>query len=1115
MIYFLYGDCGSGKSTHIINEIKNDCKNGKKALLIVPEQQSVVAEEMLAKALPASAQLHYEVLNFTRLTNRIFRDYGGLKYNYVTKSAKNLIMYRAICECRDMLSGCTIEKGHEKSYVNIYTQAISELKAYATSFQDFEKLIDELKDNPTKTNEQLRNKLNNIYLVWSVYERILKGSFSKDDEPLEGEKNTSSKKRNDPLDDTMHLCEKLKALLLEDKSFFKGKNVYIDSFYSFTRSQLNIINEIVLGAENVTFSFDCPENITSGVTQYAKIAESHKEIKRICGRVGKPEIKIFDTDYTHKDNPDLLHLYKNIWNLSASVPKIKCNGKVKLAKLSDEFEECEFIASQIREKIEQGCHFSDIAIIGRNVSSYRGILDFTLDKYNIPHFFSAPTDLMSKPVIKMIFSALSAITSYKQDDIMSYIKCGYVGLEPDIESELEAYVYRWGLHGKRCWSDVNRDDYWGSNPDGYKKKFTTEQKDRLAQIIEARNTVTNRLAILEKAFKNNASLEECAKAIVTFLNEHGVYEKLEDEKKKSKRKEALEIVQVWKSLLSALDTLVDVCGDVKVNPLTFATLLQYAFIDADVGTIPTAIDTVLIADASTVRTNPRRFVFMVGVNESVFPANVADNSFFNDNEKEVLENHNIFLAEKLDTRVDDEFMFFRQGIAIAQEALTISCISVSISGDKRSPSIGYSRVNELFEGIKEITSIDFDILSKIYTEKIAMELVGQTKDNLQEAIRNELNIEDRITGFSNNTLTVSPSTAKKFLNAGSLMLTQSAIEKFKDCHLSYYCNEILKIRSNKKFLFQSKDVGDMFHAIFEKMLTKLKKLGKEKVSEMSTDEIDALVQDLADNYIKDICSGTKMTQRLNHLFERMRANLLVIVNHLVDEFLHSDFEAKYFELSFNGNGKNTPLPIKDLMLADGTPVILHGVADRVDVYRKDRITYVRIIDYKTGKKEFEMSKFKDSTQLQLFIYLFALWKLDNCEFKNDLLGGTDKILPAGAYYLPLNIGKLKVSKDLSSVSDDIEKKEFINHVLPSGLILDNSIVRLAQDSSPERKFSPASESSYVDEATFEEMYNDMKNQVSSIGTTMMSGDASTRLGEELFSPCDYCEMKPFCRKEQK
>ncbi len=1096
MINFLFGDCGSGKSTYIINEIKKDCENGKKVFLIVPEQQGVISEEALAESLSSSYQLQYEVLNFTRLANKVFRKHGGLKYNYVTKSAKSLIMYRAICECRESLADCSIEPGHEKSYVNIYSQAISELKAYGTSHEELGKKIEGINSSDKETSKQLKNKLNNVYVVWSSYEKILKESFS-----------------NDPLDDSIELVRKLKELREKGKNYFKGRNVYIDSFYSFTQSQLNIIKEIVLGADNVTFAFDCPAETPIGATQYAKIVESYKKIEELCRKVGTPEKKSFEDDYTHKDNPDLLHLYKNIWNFNAE--KKKCGGNVVLAKCNDEFEECELVATKIREKIEKGASFSDIAVIARNPSSYRGILDYTLDKYNIPHFFSAPSDLLGKPVVKMIFTALSAITSYKQDDIMSYIKCGYVGLEPDVEADLEAYVYRWGLQGRKCWTGLDRDDYWCANPDGYKIEFSEEQGERLKRIIKARNCVTDKLSILEEVFKKKSTIRECAEAVYNFLEAHNTLEKLEEEKKNSKRKLALEIVQVWKSLLSALDTLVDVCGDISVNPLTFSSLLQYAFIDADIGTIPTAVDTVLIADASTVRTKNHKHVFVIGVNEGVFPATVSDSSFFNDTEKTTLETHEIYLAEKTDTRVDDELMFFRQGISIASETIMISCLTASIDGDKRAPSIAYSRVNDLFSNVLEIVpSVELDVLSKIYTEETASGLLGQADNELREAILRELKLNKAMSGFTNDKLSVDEKTVKRLIG-NKLKLTQSAIEKFQNCHFSYYCSKFLKIRSNKRFYFDSSKIGDMFHAIFEITLTKLQQKGKKNVAKMSNEKLDKLVKKIANDYIDAICSGIVKTQKTSHLFERMRVNLLVIVRHLVEEFLHSDFEAKFFELSFDGNGIDSPTPMK-LELNDGTPVILHGVADRIDVYRNDKTTYVRIVDYKTGKKEFSMSKFEEGTQLQLFIYLFALCELKDCKFKETLLDGREELMPAGAYYLPLNIGKITEKKDLSSVSDDVEKADFLSLVKPSGRVLDNSEIRLAQDSSVEKKFSPESKDSYISEDTFEEMRMEMKRIISSIGTTMLSGDASVSDDYNDFSsPCKYCEMKPFCRRRQK
>ena len=66
----------------------------------------------------------------------------------------------------------------------------------------------------------------------------------------------------------------------------------------------------------------------------------------------------------------------------------------------------------------------------------------------------------------------------------------------------------------------------------------------------------------------------------------------------------------------------------------------------------------------------------------------------------------------------------------------------------------------------------------------------------------------------------------------------------------------------------------------------------------------------------------------------------------------------------------TLAPIK-LKLADGSLVSLTGIIDRVNVLKKDGEVYVRVVDYKTGAKEFSVSDAKEGLNLQLLIYLFT------------------------------------------------------------------------------------------------------------------------------------------------
>ena len=227
MITLLLGPYGHGKSTHILSSIKNDYEEGVRSFLIVPEQETLSTERQLAEVLPPRAQLYTEATNLTRLADSVFRKTGGLKYNYVTKGGQNLIMYRTICELRDLLQQYKIPKGHEKACIGLFLQAIGELKSYGVEISQLECAADKVE------NESFKARLKDIIVIWALYDKLLKEMY------------------DDPYDDLMMLEKKL-----GECPYFEKTNVYIDSFYGFTKNQLSVIKRIIDGAENVTIALD-------------------------------------------------------------------------------------------------------------------------------------------------------------------------------------------------------------------------------------------------------------------------------------------------------------------------------------------------------------------------------------------------------------------------------------------------------------------------------------------------------------------------------------------------------------------------------------------------------------------------------------------------------------------------------------------------------------------------------------------------------------------------------------------------------------------------------------------------------------------------------------------
>ena len=1087
MVQILFGDYGTGKSTYMLDKIKADYQNKVRSFLIAPEQETVIKERQIASLLPSGAQLYCEASNFTRLANSVFREVGGLKDNYISKSGKNLIMYRAICECRTKLKGYKIAEGHEKGSIKLFMEAIGEFKSYCVSIEMLETAISML------DNESLKTRLLDIITVWASYERILKERFS------------------DPYDRISLL-----AAAVSKSDFFKGANLYFDSFYGFTLSQFEFLEAAVSSAENVTFAFDCPKDANENTIQFAKIAKTAKSIISLCKKLNKPcEIKEFSNDYKHKTE-DLKILCKNLWDFSKE--GYTSSGNITLAKCGDEFEECEYVSSQICKLVRQGYKYSEIAIIARNIDTYRGILDYTLKKYEIPHYMSSSSDWLTKPIVKMIFSALSFISSCRGSDLISYAKCGYTSVSQEALDDFEGYITKWQITGKK----FKNDDYWTANPDGFVENKTEKQEKMLERIIITRDALLDSIMPLERTFFGAPTVKEAARAIFEFLKKNNILNKLEEERKTAEKSDAYIISQAWSAILSTLDTLYDICGDTHVDANTFSTLLHLAFLDARVGTIPTGEDNVLIADASLVRSEGIKHVFILGANEGVFPANVSGGSVFTDSDKIALETVSINLSEKSDIRADDELMFFKNSIAAASHGVTVSTLTTGIDGSIGQESLGFKRILELFSDIKPIDVSKLDAIDKIYTKELAREHLGASSGALLSAISRELSLDKKKPcDFSNEENELSRDTVNTVFGT-YMSLSQTKMDTFVTCKFKYYSTYLLNLRSQEKYHFSSREAGTLVHNVFEHFLGSFKDK-PESLLTLSENELKSGVDSVVESYISLICKGQSITTKLQYLFDRLKRFLYIFVRKLVEEFKYSKFTPEYLELPFYKNRKDGAMPLS-FKLENGATVCLNGIADRVDTYRKDGKTYVRVADYKIGSKNFSESAVEAGDGLQLLIYLFSLCKMEDCEFKKSLLKDTTEIVPAGFFYIPLNVGKVTSKNDISSdalLTSKNETEEIISASAFKGRFLDDEELILAQDPNPSGIYLPQTASKsrstyYINLEKFEELYQKMVDSIVSIGNEIYSGRVNATpkniAGEDA---CAFCDQRAFCRRRMK
>ncbi|MBQ8164105.1 MAG: PD-(D/E)XK nuclease family protein [Clostridia bacterium] len=1085
MVRILLGNKGSGKSTRIISALKQNAETKKRAFLIVPEQKTLICERIIAEQLSPDAQLYIEAVNFTRLANKVFREYGGLKYNYINAGGKNLIMYRAICACRNELSEYDIKKGREKGSVSLFLSAVSELKAYGITPKRFEESVSLLESSHQK------KKLSDLALVYKTYEGILSDSFS------------------DPYDDMMAL-----DIALKEHPFFEGCDVYIDDFHGFTGAQFNILYSIVSQADNVTVAFDMPSYAKDGKMQYLKLAKTYSSFFKMCRRLGKKVEEVsFNEDHLHETDA-LSYLNENIWNFSAK-SKNFCEG-VSLVLPNDEFDECEYVASKISSLIMQGERYSDIAVIMRSCDTYRGIIDTSFEKYGIPYYFSTRTDITAKPLIKTVFSAIRAVEGYKAQDIVSYMKCGYADITDAEADELEEYIYRWNIYGRKFLND----DYWSSNPDGYVSEMSEYQIKKLERINLTRKKVLLALRVFHDAFEKLEGADSICVAVYKLLEQHRIKKKLMAEIADAPKDEAIEISQIYNVFLKALDTVSSVMGSIVVSPEDFEGILRYALEGVNVGSIPTGEDKVTVGEASGLRTDTIKHVFVLGVTEGAFPQSVQSSSFFTDTDKILLESYGIMLSENDEIKADNELLNFKNSICCASRSVCVLSPQNDIVGNKKEPSIAFNRIKALLPSVRIIMTSSLPIIDKIYTREIAKEYAGYISNPSTDAIREALGYEKyEFCNFSNESSDVGKKSAEKIFGE-HMYLSQSKIESFVKCKFQYYCKYLLKLKSGARISFQSRDVGYLSHAVFEKFLKRIKE-GKLDFSEITDSEIEKLVDEIIEEYTEAICTGNVRSAKIKHLFSILRSNLIIFIKSTVEEFAQSEFSPEYFELSFSG-GDGMPKPLK-FKVGEKAKIILSGVADRVDIYRKNGICYVRVVDYKSGSKKFSYEEVKSGLNMQMLIYLFTLCKMDECEFKTKLLSDSSEIRPAGILYFPMRIGKEKsdLEADLSSSEIESIEKDIINkNIKRNGVFLDDIEVLEAQEKELSGKFIPKYPSRakdvFVSNEKFEEYYSELESIIGKIGSQMLEGQAqAVPLVRGDKSPCDYCEHRAVCRRRSK
>lgn len=1100
MITVLTGDFGSGKTAEIARRVSADVRAGCPTFLLVPEQETVSVERDMADLLPPSAPLCFEVANFSRLANTVFRRVGGLSYRYASAGTRTLIMWRAMNALQPFLHEKNKNGIPDLGRVRKMTLAMRELAMFELAPAQLDRAASSLEEG-----SHLREKLEDLSLLSAFYRDLLHERY------------------DDATDDLTRLAD-----LLETTDALAGTKIYLDGFVSYTEQQYRVLRMLARSSD-IVLTLTVPAE-REGELCFAETKETLSRLGRLAERAGVPLERIDLGENKRTRSPVLRELLLRLFD-GAEEPPVCCetakNGDFSAVAATDSFAAAEYIAADIARRVAAGARYRDFAIIARQAESYVGILDVALRRADIPCFLSKKTDVATYAAVKLIYSAYAVVMGgWKQSDTVAYLKCGLSGISPEEIDVYELYTSRWRLSGRRLTDGIP----WNMNPNGYTERWT----ERDARTVETAETVRRKMLEQLLPLADGCGVRpigEHARTLFEFLSALEVEKQLaaraEAARVSRNAAEADELSRLFGVLCDALDALCDALPDVTVNAEGFIDLLKLMLGEVDIAHIPTSLDEVTVGSADLLRVGHVKHVYLLGVNEGEFPASVGDSGVFSESDRHELERLGLPVTPDLFLRSSRELFCFARAFATAEESVTLLYAEKTLGGSSLTPSgelLHLAKLTRDFAPLRHTSSLTPE--ERFFRSGTALDYLGLlSKTPAGSALA-------RFFAGSAEHRELLDRTRAPLVEAGcridrptsdllwgkKLALTQSRIDSYVRCPFSFFCRYVLELDPARAFDFDYADIGNLLHTVLERFFGNLAKEGLD-VRDFTSEKLCERVDKIIEEYIAAICPAEmQRTPRLLYLITRLRRVARLVVEELCEEMRQSDFTPVLFEAALAGDSDEDPgaLPFR---LPDGTRVSLYGRIDRVDSYTRDGKTYLRVIDYKSGDKKFSLEDVSRGLNLQLLVYLFSLWKSENPKFR-EKMAKSGELLPAGVLYV--GAGLQDKLLDVPTPPDEVLAgvKKAVYH---RGLLLDDLAVLRAMDRDMKGRFIPVrltgeekyykgDEKSLASLERMGELVTEVDGIICRIAGEMRAGDATARpIAHKNTYVCEYCEMKSVCR----
>ena len=988
--------------------------------------------------------------------------------------------------------------GKSENNIDMIMTQLTELKKHGVSLDNLETLKENIEDT------YLESKLNDIYTVYSQFQEKIKNNYIDENDSL-----TILKEQ------------------LDSTNMFDNTEIYIDEFVGFTKQEYDIIEKLLEKAYKVTISITSDELYKTKDASNDIFYTNKETISKILKIAKANNIKIEEPvkqeEIYRFKNKELNHIEENLYNF----PYKKFNEDVANLKLflaNNQYSEVENIARTIVKLVrDEGYRYRDIAIITKNIDTYSNLCKAIFNEYNIPVYIDEKRDLSQNILVKYLISILDVFSkNWTYDSVINYIKSGFTNISQEDIYLLENYALEWNVRGslwyKQDWNFRDADE---------------KGEEQIAHLNELRRNIVNPLVKLKNNLSGKKSAKQISENLYKFFIENKIDEILAE--KINKLNEAQEVSisaeyeTSWKIIMQVLDEIVLVFGDENITFEAYMQILKTGLGESKLGTIPMAQDEVTVGDVDRSRSHKIKIVFIIGLNDGMFPGTTKAEGFLNDADRQKILEKGIELAKGTVDRIYEDNFNIYKAFTTAEEKMYLSYSSSDMEGKSLRQSILVSRIKKIFTKLQEESDI-IQRKSEICTKQNTFEELlinlrdfrdGKEIDPIWFKIYNifdndtewkpKLESAIKALGYTNVPEKITKENVEKMY--GDVLKTSvSRLEQYSSCPFSYYLKYGLKLNEKETFNLEAVDTGTFMHDVIDSFFARLdeqeiniKQITDKEIEEIVTDIIQDKLN-LNKNYIYTVSAKYKI------LAGRLKKVVTTSMKYIVQSIKQSEFEVFGHEIEFGGKGQYKPITVKT---DDGKRVEIIGKIDRVDILKNPDGTYVRIIDYKSSIKNIDLNQVVSGLQLQLLTYLNETCKVED-------------FLPAGVLYF--NLSNPSISSEKNMTDEEIENKIKQEFKMKGLILADVNIIRKMDTKIDETGTStiiPAGikkdgeinnlKTSAISKEQFNYLQKYMNKLIKQISESILAGNIevkpyyNTKLKT---TPCTYCKYRSICRFDE-